>query len=98
MATLQNISSSAYPSPFGRHALLLRKAISSFLSRCLKTRKAGERLLILEERLSIGQKETLTLVQCAGRRYLVAAGGGNISLTEVPSVSMRRPRNRKEEQ
>jgi flagellar biogenesis protein FliO len=99
MGTTHRIVSPVFPRPIAGPFVLLQKLVSFILSRCTKANDTGERLLTLEGRLAIGPKETLTLVQCAGRRYLVAAGGGSIvSLTEVSSPSGRRQRVRKEEQ
>ncbi len=41
--------------------------------------KSADRLLSIEERLAIGPKKTLMLVNCAGRRFLVAAAGDAIA-------------------
>jgi flagellar biogenesis protein FliO len=109
MAIARNIASPMNASPLARPTALVQRLVSFFLSRCVGKQESGERLLTLEGRLTIGPKETLTLVQCAGRRYLVAAGGGGIvSLTEVSSATLastpvspaltRRPKARREEQ
>ena len=44
--------------------------------------------LFIEERITIGPKKTLTLVNCAGRRFLVAAAGDFIApLIEIGAQS-----------
>jgi hypothetical protein len=51
----------------------------------LRTSETPERLISLEERLVIGPKKTLMLVNCAGRRFLFATAGDSIT----PFVEVR---------
>jgi flagellar biogenesis protein FliO len=47
--------------------------------------------LRVAERLSLGSKKTLFLVECEGKKFLVAAGADTIvALTEVRSAPKRR--------
>lgn len=47
--------------------------------------KCSDRLLSVEERIAIGPRKTLLLVNCAGRRFLVATAGDAIA----PMIEVR---------
>ena len=51
--------------------------------------KSADHLLSVEERVAIGPKKTLMLVNCAGRRFLVATAGDAIA----PMIEVRPLRN-----
>ncbi|HEX3472672.1 MAG TPA: flagellar biosynthetic protein FliO, partial [Silvibacterium sp.] len=52
------------------------------------TAQPSERYLSIEERLAIGPKRTLMLVNCRGRRFLLAMAGDTISpMIEVRPLS-----------
>ncbi len=63
------------PSAVHRIGGLLRRAIAG-LSRAAR---ASEQRLSIEERLVIGPKKTLMLVNCDGRRFLLATAGDMIA-------------------
>jgi flagellar biogenesis protein FliO len=65
----------AGPSAVHRIGGLLRRAIAG-LSRAAR---ASEQRLSIEERLVIGPKKTLMLVNCDGRRFLLATAGDMIA-------------------
>jgi hypothetical protein len=95
MATSRGISAPLFVKPILQPAGFPGRVWAFFASRWAVTKRGGERLLVLEDRLAIGPKKSLALVQCAGRRYLVAVSGDAIAaLQEVPSRESR-PRVRK---
>lgn len=67
---------------------VLWKRLSALLSRALAGRQHGAAsALRVEERLSLGPKKMLFLVECSGRQFLVAAGAETIvSMIEVSSA------------
>jgi len=72
--------------------LQLAQRISSLtrlgLKRLLGTAQPAECLLSIEERLAIGPKKTLLLVNCAGQRFLLATTGEAIApLFEVRPIA-----------
>ena len=66
--------------------LSIRQILSARMTSVLKTRE-----LRVEERLSIGPKKSLLIVNWRGERFLVASGAENISsvLPLSPSTSRR---------
>jgi flagellar biogenesis protein FliO len=71
---------------------IARRARSAF-EKFLRRAQSSDRLLLIEERIAIGPKKTLLLVNCAGRRFLVATAGDTIApLVEVQPLELRPPR------
>lgn len=68
-----SVSRTASPALFQKCAALLR-VIKGFLSR-----EEGSSMLRIEERLHLGPKKELILVNCDGRHFLIAVTGETIS-------------------
>jgi len=71
---------------FGQRISTLSRSV---LERLSLPARSSDRLLSIEDRITIGPKKTLMLVNCAGRRFLVATAGDAI----VPMIEVRPLRN-----
>jgi flagellar biogenesis protein FliO len=82
--------------PLAGKGLSLRR-IFALLAQFFIQKRAGENgVLRIEERLSLGPKKMLFLIDCGGRKFLLAAGAETIhSITEVKAEDeQRRSRSR----
>lgn len=63
----------------------IRKAGRWLIQRVLSATDATERVLAVEERVSIGPKKALVLVRCHSQQFLVATAGDNVGpIIEIP--------------
>jgi flagellar biogenesis protein FliO len=75
----------------GRGGFSFRGLLSAFIYAFNRHGSGEHGALRMEERLSLGPKKTLFLVDCAGRKFLVAAGADTIvAMTEVRPQEKRR--------
>jgi flagellar biogenesis protein FliO len=59
--------------------------LCSLAGKFIERSQLGEQVLFIEERLSFGPKKQLLVVNCYGRRFLMACSADSVtSLVEVP--------------
>lgn len=88
---------SAPPVQFSGRPLLARHLEAAFRRLLGGLNRAGnsaERALVLEDRIAIGPKKSLSVVRCHGQRFLIATAGDTIGplLKLAPPKTSPRPR------
>jgi len=74
--------------PFARH---LRDVARALLSKFTRTANPADHALVVEDRVALGPKKSLTVVRCHGQRFLIATAGDTVG----PLIEIAAPRPRR---